>query len=114
VGRRPADPDRRGRVVGVRGPRPDDDVLPTGGNRPGHRSFEAVLDPTTDVSDLDPGVELADAIDVLVYGHFDDAAAGSRHGVSTEAPIELTPEEITLRCRTQFVITKLEPDAYLP
>jgi len=80
----------------------------------GNDSFDAVLDPTTDIAGLDPGVELADAIDVLVSGHFDDAAAGSCQGASTEAPIELTPEEIVLRCRTQFVITKLEPDGYLP
>jgi hypothetical protein len=79
-------------------------------------SFELVLNPGTDVGDLDPGVEPAEWLDVLVTGHFDVRAAANCHGVVTEpgTVVELSPAEIVLACRATFVVTGIETSGYLP
>jgi hypothetical protein len=79
-------------------------------------SFELVLNPGIDVRDLDPDVEPADWLDVLVTGHFDVRAAANCHGVVTEpgAVIGLSPAEVVLSCRATFVVTDIEVSGYLP
>jgi hypothetical protein len=78
--------------------------------------FELVLKPGIDVRDLDPGVEPADWLDVLVTGHFDVRAAANCHGVVTEpgTVVELSPAEIVLACRATFVVIDIETSGYLP
>lgn len=79
-----------------------------------NETFNAVIDPALDITNLHPGVEPADWIDVEVTGHFDDPAAGTCKGVSTDAPVPLAADDVILVCRVQFVITAIEPSGYLP
>lgn len=71
-------------------------------------STDAVIDPDLDVTDRHAGVEPKDWLKVNVTGHFDDAAARNCRGVSQEIKVPLTPEEVVLTCRQQFVVISIE------
>ena len=55
------------------------------------------------------GVEVRDWLKVKVTGHYDHAKAATCHAVQTESQVEidLTPAEVVLSCRGQFVITAI-------
>lgn len=74
-------------------------------------SFFPVLDPGLKTGSLDPGVDEPDWIDVTVTGHFDDKAATTCKGKSTEAgtKVPIGRDEIITSCRGQFVITSIKP-----
>ena len=69
----------------------------------------SVLDPAAHIADLHPGVEVRDWLKVKVTGHYDHAKAATCHAVQTESQVEidLTPAEVVLSCRGQFVITAI-------
>ncbi|HLA17229.1 MAG TPA: hypothetical protein VJZ72_10050 [Candidatus Limnocylindrales bacterium] len=71
--------------------------------------FYPVLDPVLRPPDLPPGVEPNDAIMVEITGHHDHPSARTCKGVKNEtgAEIPLSPEEIVLHCRSQFVVTSI-------
>jgi hypothetical protein len=72
-------------------------------------TFDAILAPGIDIRNLDPGVEPADFLDVIVTGNFDARAAKTCRGVVSEpgTVIELSQPEIILSCRATFVITHI-------
>ena len=73
-------------------------------------SLNVAIDPDIDTTGLHPGVETADWQNVIVTGHFDDAAAQACKGVSNGEPVPLDPDQIVMLCRTAFVVSKIEPD----
>jgi hypothetical protein len=76
------------------------------------RDLYTVIEPGTDVGDIDPGVLREDAVDVVVRGHFDHEASDSCRVAVTEPDAgsepDVTPEEAIVICRSQFVVTSLE------
>jgi hypothetical protein len=73
-------------------------------------SFYSVIEPGIDTSALRPGVETKDFIAVNVTGHFDDKAATTCKGISTEpsVAVEMGRDQIITSCRATFVITGMK------
>jgi hypothetical protein len=74
---------------------------------------DAVIAPGVDTSGYDPGVVPDEGIDVVLTGQWDHPAARDCEVVVTvpEADPEVTSaEQAVLACRSEFVITGIEPD----
>jgi hypothetical protein len=73
-------------------------------------SFYSVIDPGLDTSAFRPGPETKDWIAVNLTGHFDDKAAPTCKGISTEpsVAVEMGRDEIITSCRATFVITGIK------
>ena len=73
-------------------------------------SFNSVIEPGLDTSAFRPGVETKDFIAVNLTGHFDDKAAPTCKGISTQpgVAVEMGRDEIITSCRAIFVITGIK------
>jgi hypothetical protein len=73
---------------------------------------DAVIDPGVDTSRFDPGVVPAEGTDVVLTGQWDHPAARDCEVVVTEPlarPEVTSVEQAVLACRSEFVITGIEP-----
>jgi len=73
-------------------------------------SFFSVIDPGVDTRAFRPGVFPKDWIAVSVTGHFDDKAAPTCKGKSTDSSVKvpLGRDQIITGCRATFVITGIK------
>ncbi len=72
--------------------------------------FYPTLDPDLHLPDLSSSVDPKDAITVEITGHSDDPAARTCKAVRTgPGDIPYSAREISLTCRSQFVITSIRP-----
>jgi hypothetical protein len=74
-------------------------------------SRDAVVAPGVDTSRFDPGVDPAAGTDVLLTGQWDHPDARDCEPVVTQSgqEPEISTEEAVLTCRSQFVITRIDP-----
>ena len=79
----------------------------------GDGDLYTIIEPGTQIGDIEPGVTPDEAVDVVVRGHFDHEASGSCRIDVYEPEAgpgpDITDDEAIVICRSQFVVTSLEP-----